>query len=207
MNNAGNDVVVVLASANKGKLKELQEMLGDSVNVVSASGMGVTMPEETETTFAGNAALKSQAAFRQTGHISLADDSGLEVDALDGRPGVYSARYAGEHASDHENNQKLLHELAEVPDALRSARFRSAIAISLDVGEPLIFEGAIEGTIGTEVIGTNGFGYDPLFRLANGRSFGELSPADKNPISHRGVAMKKAIPVLLEHINGKGHHN
>lgn len=205
MTHESGDNVVVLASANKGKLKELQEILGDSVRVVSAADLGVEMPEETENTFAGNAALKSIASFKQTGHISLADDSGLEVDALDGRPGVYSARYSGENATDEQNNQKLLQELTEVPDGLRSARFRSAISISVDSGEPLIFEGAVEGSIGFEERGTNGFGYDPLFRLPNGRSFGELSPEEKNPISHRGVAMKKAIPVLLKHIDGKGN--
>ena len=203
MSNGTDDTVVVLASTNKGKLRELQAILGDSVKVVSAKDLGVTMPEETEITFAGNAALKSKAAFDQTGHISLADDSGLEVDALDGRPGVHSARYAGENATDRENNQKLLHEMRDVPDGLRSARFRSAIAISMESGDPLIFEGTVEGTIGFEEIGTNGFGYDPLFRLPNGRSFADLSSDEKNEISHRGVAMKKALPVLLDYIHGK----
>lgn len=203
MTNGANGTIVVLASANKGKLQELQQMLGDSVNVVSAADMGVIMPEETSETFAGNAALKSAAAFEQTGHISLADDSGLEVDALDGRPGVHSARYAGDRATDPENNAKLLQELNDVPEGLRSARFQSAIAISVGSSDPLIFEGAVEGTIGFEEVGTNGFGYDPLFRLPNGRSFAEMSSEEKNPISHRGLAVKKAIPVLLDHINGK----
>lgn len=196
-----SSTIVVLASNNKGKLTELQQMLGDSVKVVSASEFGVEMPDETETTFAGNAALKAVAAFQQTGHISLADDSGLEVDALDGRPGVYSARYSGINATDQENNAKLLQELENVPEGLRSARFRSAIAISFDAGDPLIFEGACEGSIGTEPVGSNGFGYDPLFRLPNGESFGSLSPEQKNPISHRGLAMKKAIPVLIDRLN------
>lgn len=207
MNNRANGTTVVLASANKGKLRELQQILGESVKVVSAADLDVTMPEETEHTFAGNAALKSQAAFEQTGHISLADDSGLEVDALEGRPGVYSARFAGENATDPENNAKLLHELRDVPDGLRSARFRSAIAISVDAGNPLIFEGAVEGTIGFEEVGSNGFGYDPLFRLPNGRSFADLSSDEKNAISHRGVAMKQAVPVLLDHISGKEGKN
>lgn len=202
MTKSATGTIVVLASANKGKLRELQQILGSSVHVVSAADMGVTMPEETSETFAGNAALKSAAAFEQTGHISLADDSGLEVDALDGRPGVHSARYAGENATDSENNDKLIRELNDVPEGLRSARFRSAIAISVSSGDPLIFEGAVEGTIGFEEVGTNGFGYDPLFRLPNGRSFAEMSPDEKNPVSHRGVAMKKVIPVLLDHING-----
>lgn len=204
MSNTTGNTTVVLASANAGKLKELQELLGDSVQVVSASDMGVVMPEETELTFAGNAALKAKAAFEQTGHISLADDSGLEVDALDGRPGVFSARYSGEDATDQSNNSKLLDELVDVPDGLRTARFRSAIAVAFDGSDPLIFEGAVEGSVGHEAVGENGFGYDPLFRLPNGRSFGELTSAEKNPISHRGVAMKKAIPVLLERLNSEG---
>lgn len=206
MSNNADSTIVVLASSNKGKLRELQQILGESVKVVSAADMGVTMPEETEITFSGNAALKSKAAFEQTGHISLADDSGLEVDALDGQPGVYSARYAGAEATDAENNAKLLTELKDVPEGLRSARFRSAIALSIDGGAPLIFEGTVEGTVGFEELGDNGFGYDPLFRLPNGRSFGELTADEKNPISHRGVAMKQAVPVLLDHINGKEPH-
>lgn len=197
--------IVVLASANKGKLKELQEILGDSVQVVSASELNVEMPEETETTFAGNAALKSQAAFIQTGHISLADDSGLEVDALKGAPGVYSARYAGENATDAQNNAKLLTALADVPEGRRTARFRSAIAVTTGKDKTLIFEGGVEGSIGFEEVGTNGFGYDPLFRLPNGKSFGELSSGEKNPISHRGVAMSKAIPELMRIIEEEGN--
>jgi XTP/dITP diphosphohydrolase len=191
---------VVLASANRGKLEELQQLVGDAVHVVSAPALGITMPEETGTTFAENAALKADAAFDQTGHISLADDSGLEVDALDGRPGVYSARFAGEDASDTENNEKLLAELSDVPEGLRSARFRSAIAIRFDSDTLLIFEGACEGFVGFESRGSGGFGYDPLFYLPNGRTMAELGPGEKNAVSHRGEAMRKAVPVLLEHL-------
>lgn len=203
MTNHEPGTIVVLASANKGKLKELQEMLGNSVSVVSASDMGVSMPEETAVTFAGNAEIKARSAFEQTGHISLADDSGLEVDALEGQPGVYSARYAGDDATDAENNARLLAKMKDVPHDLRTARFRSAIAIAFDSGDSLIFTGSVEGTIGFEEAGTNGFGYDPLFRLPNGRSFGEMTSEEKNPISHRGVAMRQAIPVLLDHIKEK----
>jgi XTP/dITP diphosphohydrolase len=192
---------VVLASANKGKLEELKQLLGDSVQVVSANELGITMPEETGITFVDNATLKADAAFEQTGHIALADDSGLEVDALDGRPGVYSARFAGENASDTENNEKLLAELADVPEGLRSARFRSAIAIRLNPGTLLIFEGTCEGSVGFEPRGTGGFGYDPLFYLPNGRTMAELGPDEKNAVSHRGEAMRQAVPVLLEHLN------
>lgn len=207
MSSSAASTTVVLASANKHKLNELQQMLGDAVRVVSAADLGITMPEETAITFAGNAALKATAAFEQSGHVSLADDSGLEVDALDGRPGVYSARYAGDNATDPENNEKLLQELRDVPEGLRSARFRSAIAMALGEGDPLIFDGTLEGTIGFEGVGSNGFGYDPLFRLPNGRSLAEMSSEDKNKISHRGAAMKQAIPVLLEHLIGEEHSN
>lgn len=200
MTNNSALTLVVLASSNKGKLKELQQLLGDAVRVVSAAEMGVEMPEETEVTFAGNAALKSKAAFAQTGHISLADDSGLEVDALNGNPGVYSARYAGEDATDEQNNAKLLNAMQAVPADQRSARFRSAIAISVGNGDPMIFEGSCEGSIGTEAIGTNGFGYDPLFRLSDGQPFALLTSEQKNAISHRGAAMRLAIPALLNYL-------
>lgn len=201
MINDSSRTLVVLASSNKGKLKELQQLLGETVRVVSAAEMGVEMPEETEVTFEGNAALKSKAAFAQTGHISLADDSGLEVDALNGNPGVYSARYAGEDATDEQNNAKLLAAMQAVPEDQRSARFRSAIAISFDNGDPMIFEGSCEGSIGTEAIGTNGFGYDPLFRLQDGQPFALLTSEEKNAVSHRGAAMRLAVPVLLEYLS------
>lgn len=191
---------VVLASGNRGKLEELQQLLGDSVSVSFASEMGVVLPEETGVTFAENATLKAEASFAQTGHISLADDSGLEVDALDGRPGVYSARFAGPDASDQDNNDMLLAALESVPEGNRTARFRSAIAIQVDAKTILLFEGSCEGRIGFEPTGTGGFGYDPLFCLPNGRTMAELQPDEKNSISHRGEAMRKAIPVLLEHL-------
>ena len=203
MQSSTHPLTVVLASGNKGKLLELQQLLGDSVRVVAAHELGVELPEETGFTFAENAALKARATFLQTGLIALADDSGLEVDALDGQPGVYSARYAGENATDSVNNEKLLHEIAHVPDGLRSARFRSAIAVQLDAESVLLFEGACEGEIGFEPRGSGGFGYDPLFVLPNGRTMAELDAADKNAISHRGEAMRQAIPVLMDHLANK----
>ena len=203
MNNRTPSQTVVLASNNKGKLLELQQLVGDTVNVVSAADLNIEMPEETGVTFAENAALKADAAFEQTGFISLADDSGLEVDALEGRPGVYSARFAGVDASDDENNEKLLNELASVPEHLRTARFRSAIAIRIDEETSLVFEGSCEGQIGFEPRGTGGFGYDPLFVHPNGHTMAELPADEKNAVSHRGEAMRKAIPVLLEHLTTK----
>ena len=203
MNNRTPSQTVVLASNNKGKLLELQQLVGDTVNVVSAADLNIEMPEETGVTFAENATLKADAAFEQSGFISLADDSGLEVDALEGRPGVYSARFAGVDASDDENNEKLLNELASVPEHLRTARFRSAIAIRIDEKTSLVFEGSCEGQIGFEPRGTGGFGYDPLFVHPNGHTMAELPANEKNAVSHRGEAMRKAIPVLLEHLTTK----
>ncbi len=196
-------LTVVLASGNKGKLQELQQLLGDRVRVAPARDLGVELPEETGNTFADNASLKAESTFAQTGLISLADDSGLEVDALEGKPGVYSARYSGEGATDESNNAKLLEELAEVPEGLRSARFRSAIALKLDAGSVLVFEGSCEGEIGFEPRGSGGFGYDPLFVLPNGRTMAELDGETKNALSHRGEAMRKAVPVLKEHLDSK----
>lgn len=203
MNDETSSITVVLASNNKGKLLELQQLVGNSVKVVSASELKVDMPEETGVTFAENAALKAHASWSQTGLISLADDSGLEVDALDGRPGVYSARYSGEDATDEQNNTKLLGELEDVPEGLRSARFRSAIAIRIDNDTSLIFEGTCEGSVGFEPRGSGGFGYDPLFCLPNGRTMAELPADEKNTISHRGEAMRQAVPVLIEHLHAK----
>lgn len=203
MNNRTPSQTVVLASNNKGKLLELQQLVGETVNVVSAAELNIEMPEETGVTFAENAALKADAAFEQTGFISLADDSGLEVDALEGRPGVFSARFAGVDASDDENNEKLLNELASVPEHLRTARFRSAIAIRIDEETSLVFEGSCEGQIGFEPQGTGGFGYDPLFVHPSGQTMAELPADEKNAVSHRGEAMRKAIPVLLEHLTTK----
>lgn len=194
---------VVLASNNKGKLLELQQLVGDEINVMSASDANIEMPEETGVTFAENATLKADASFAQSGYVSLADDSGLEVDALENRPGVYSARYSGENATDDENNEKLLGELNNVPESLRAARFRSSIAIRIDNETLLVFDGTCEGSIGFESRGTGGFGYDPLFYLPNGRTMAELPADEKNAISHRGEAMRQAVPVLLEYLRAK----
>lgn len=194
---------VILASSNKGKIVELQSLLDGIAEVVSAHELQVTLPEETGTTFAENALLKAEAAFVQTGLTSLADDSGLEVDALQGAPGVYSARYAGESASDSDNNTKLLHALSNVSNEHRTARFRSAIAIVTAEGEKFVFEGTCEGSVGTHTRGEGGFGYDPLFVLPDGSTMAELSAAAKNAISHRGEAMRKAIPELRTYLESK----
>jgi len=187
---------IVLATRNKGKIAELSAML---------QGFGLTVRglddfpeigeiEETGTTFEANALLKAQAVAEATGLVAVADDSGLEVDALDGAPGVYSARYAGEHANDAKNNQKLLAALAEVPDEARTARFRCVMLAYAPNGEQLVRSGAWEGAIARAPKGENGFGYDPLFvDSISGRHSAELSREEKNARSHRGKALRALL--------------
>lgn len=189
-------LTIVLASNNQKKLLELRSLLGSSYAVVGLEGLGIEAPEETGSTFRDNAELKATHASDASGHIALADDSGLSVDALHGMPGVHSARYAGEHASDDANNSKLLSALAALPEAPRTARFVSAISIAYPNGDVRTVEGTCEGVIIDSPRGTGGFGYDPLFELPTGKTMAELSSAEKNAISHRGTAMRKAIPLL-----------
>lgn len=202
--NSPSPTSIVLASSNRGKLAELQRMLGDLAVVRSANDMGVILPEEIGLTFADNAMLKARAAWNQTGQISLADDSGLEVDALEGAPGVFSARYAGPGATDEANNAKLLEELQGVAASKRTARFRSAIALVLNNEQYEIFEGHCDGVIGFEPRGSGGFGYDPIFILPDGRTMAEYTEDEKNRISHRGRAMQNAIPALIKYLKSMG---
>ncbi|ACZ38732.1 RdgB/HAM1 family non-canonical purine NTP pyrophosphatase [Sphaerobacter thermophilus] len=192
------EVTVVLASNNPGKVDELRRLLPEWVRILTASDAGVTLPEETGTTFAANALLKARAAVQQTGHIALADDSGLEVDALGGEPGVRSARYAGEPTDDAANNALLLERLRAVPSAERTARFRSAVAIVTPEGREHVAEGTVEGVILEQPRGSGGFGYDPLFQPAGSdRTMAELATDEKNRISHRGRAFRAAAAWLL----------
>lgn len=189
----------MLATRNQGKVSELEQLLaGTGIAVVSLAAFPAAPEvEETGETFAANALLKAQAAARHTGLVALADDSGLEVDALGGRPGVYSARFAGPHASDADNNRKLLDLLASVPDAQRTCRFRSAVAIVRPDGRSDVAEGACEGRVLHSPRGTDGFGYDPLFLVPElGKTFAELSIDEKNQISHRGRALRLALELL-----------
>jgi XTP/dITP diphosphohydrolase len=190
---------ILLATQNLGKVKELEKLLaGEEVEVISLRDIANWEEvEETGKTFAENAALKAKAAAERTGLISLADDSGLEVDALEGAPGVYSARFAGEPKDDERNNDKLLELLDEVLDEKRTARFRCSLVIAVPSGEEFLTEGAVEGQILRERRGQEGFGYDPLFYLPEfGRTMAELNMVEKNKISHRGQAFQKAIPIL-----------
>ena len=192
-------MTVVLASRNKGKVRELEkllcEYLGDVIELKSLTEVGITEEiEENGTTFEENAFIKASAAAK-SGFPGLGDDSGLVVRALDMAPGVYSARYAGEHGNDAANNDKLLFNLKNVPDEKRTARFVCAICVSFPDGSEITAEGACEGKIGYEYRGNNGFGYDPLFMVGD-KSFAELSAEEKDAVSHRGNALKKLKELL-----------
>ena len=182
---------IVLASGNAGKLAEIARILEDlDIAVVPQSEFGVTDADETGTTFIENALIKAQHAADVTGLPAIADDSGICVDALGGRPGVYSARYAGPDANDDSNNRLLLSELDGVPDEQRGAAFHCvACFVAPGMEEPIIAEGEWRGRILREQRGAGGFGYDPLFYLPElGKSSAELSPQEKNARSHRGQA-------------------
>ena len=185
---------LLAASKNPKKLAEMLRILTDlPIEVVSLSRFpDLDDVEETGETFAANATLKAEAYARATGLPTMADDSGLEVDALGGAPGVHSARYAGVHGDDAANVAKLLAELAGVPAEKRTARFRCCIAVADDRGVLTTLEGACEGTIGEEPVGRNGFGYDPVFIPTAGddRTMAQRSAEEKDAISHRGAALR-----------------
>lgn len=191
---------IVLASSNAGKVREFNELLeGSDIKVVPQSVYGVPDIEETGLTFVENAILKARNAAQHTGLPAIADDSGLEVDALDGAPGIYSARYAGEGASDEKNLLKLLDALKDTPDAERSARFQCLMVYMLHATDPTprIVQGTWEGYILREAHGDNGFGYDPVFHVPEkGCSSAELEADVKNRLSHRGQALSQLITLL-----------
>ena len=191
---------VILASRNKGKIKEIGDILGRyDMTVVSRddAGLPIDEVEETGETFEENSYIKAKAILDVAGVPTVADDSGLMVDALGGAPGVYSARYAGENCTYEDNNRKLLSALAGVPDEKRSARFVSVITMLWPDGRKIVARGECEGRILTETRGEGGFGYDPLF-VPEGYdiSFGEMSPEEKNKISHRAKALMKLESIL-----------
>ena len=187
---------IVLATRNQGKIKELEALLsGDGLTVLGLADFpDIGEIEETGVTFAENAALKARTVALASGLVALADDSGLEVDALHGAPGVYSARYSGEGATDEKNNLKLLDALKDVPDSARGCRFVSVVAAVAPNGAELLAEGRWEGRVLHAPRGSGGFGYDPLFLdLDLGKSAAELAPADKNARSHRGRALRALL--------------
>lgn len=191
---------VVLASGNRGKLKELQDLLaGEGFAVFPQSDFQVGEVAETGCTFVENALIKARHACQITGLPAIADDSGIEVDALKGAPGVYSARYSGAGASDDDNNRKLLAELAKVADPERSARYHCVLVYMKHPLDPvpLIAQGSWEGSILREPSGENGFGYDPLFWVPTHQcSSAQLSKEEKNRISHRALALRELLAKL-----------
>lgn len=189
---------ILLATGNKHKLSELRLLLpavlpsGEKITYVGLSDLNITLPEETGSTLAENARLKAQSAAQASGLLSLSDDTGLEVDFLQGAPGVHTARYAGEACDATANNQKLLKALLKVPMSQRTARFRTVACLAWPDGRVQLFEGICPGHIACEYHGTNGFGYDPIFFVdEKNKCFAELSTDEKNAVSHRGRAFLK----------------
>ncbi len=192
---------VVLASSNPGKLKEFQQLLaGAGLDVRPQSEFQVTDADETGLSFVENAIIKARNACEATGLPALADDSGIEVDALNGAPGIYSARFSGAGASNESNNQKLLQELQNTPEAERTARYQCVLVYMRHATDPtpIICQGSWEGRILTAPAGTGGFGYDPLFYVpTHNCAAAELSKEQKARISHRAVALQQLLQALL----------
>ena len=186
---------LVFATNNLNKLKEVQEMLPEAIELLSLKDIGCDEEiEETATTLEGNAQIKANHITNNYNYNCFADDTGLEVEALQGEPGVYSARYAGEPANAENNMQKLLQNLQNT--STRNAQFRTSICLNID-GKQFFFDGICKGEVLTEKKGEKGFGYDPIFQPEGyNKSFAEMSSEDKNNISHRGLAIKKLIDFL-----------
>ena len=189
---------IIIATHNKHKLAEMSRILSPmGYEVVTDTDLGIELSdvEENGETFLDNARIKAESGCKESGLPCIADDSGLCVDALDGAPGVFSARYSGVHGDDEGNNRKLLKELEVVPTEKRTAHFACAICVSFPDGNEVTAEGKCEGYIGYEKKGTNGFGYDPLFMVGD-RSLAEMTADEKDAISHRGNALKELQKIL-----------
>ncbi len=202
---------VLLATRNAKKLAELQRILGDQVQVLGLGDVAEFEEEpETGATFEENAVAKAVQAARETGEVSLADDSGLTVDALNGMPGVLSARWSGTHGNDPANTALLLAQLGDVPDDRRGAAFVCALALAVPGAEVRVIRGEWSGRIVREPVGSNGFGYDPVFvpvesdAAGDGRTSAELSPAEKDVLSHRGRALAAMLPELTAVLEKRG---
>ncbi|MEY4137040.1 MAG: hypothetical protein RL205_1168 [Actinomycetota bacterium] len=194
---------VVLATKNAHKLIEMRRILDDAGLDIELIGTdefpGLTDVAETGSTFAANALLKARSVCAETGLPAIADDSGLGVDALNGMPGIFSARWSGAHGDDVANLNLLLGQLSDVPDARRGAAFHCAAAVVLPDGTERVVEGTIDGTLIREPRGSNGFGYDPIFiPVGESRTTAEMSADEKDAISHRGRAMRALVPVLQD---------
>lgn len=204
---------MVIGTGNAHKVDEIRAMLDGEllrVRMVTDVADGLAAPEETGETFEDNARLKAAYYARHTGMLCLADDSGLEVDALGGQPGVYSSRYAGTDGDDQANNEKLLQELAGTPDDLRGAQFRCVIAIATPDATHLVANGICRGRILSEPRGDSGFGYDPLFfHEPSDQTFAQLSQEKKSEFSHRGAALAKVteqLPALVSILRNRIDH-
>lgn len=191
---------VVLATGNPGKVREMADLLAAfGLDIVAQTELGVESAEETGLTFIENAILKARHAAAITGLPAIADDSGLAVDALGGAPGIYSARYAGEDASDRQNLLKLLAALENVPDDKRQAQFHCVLVYLRHAEDPtpLVFHGSWQGEITRSAVGEGGFGYDPIFFVPElGKTAGEMTKAEKHAVSHRGKAMTRLLEAM-----------
>lgn len=189
---------IILASNNQNKLKEIREKVKKlNIEIISQKEAGFNIEvEETGKTFEENAVLKAEAIYKLIKKPVFAEDSGLEIDALDGMPGIYSHRFAGENATDSDRINKVLNLLKSVPEENRTARFKCVGCYIDEKGKKHIFEGIAEGKIGYEPKGNNGFGYDPIFICELGKTFAEISSEEKNSISHRGKVVNSFIKYL-----------
>ena len=192
---------LLLATNNPGKVREFRRLLaGAPYEVVTPAEAGISLDvEETGSSYAENASLKATAFARAGECLALADDSGIEVDALDGGPGMYSARFGGPGLDDRGRTALLLEKLLDVPEPGRGARYRAVVALAWPGGDVQLFEGVQEGAIGRAPRGERGFGYDPVFVIADGRVQAEISDEEKDAISHRGKAVRAAVAWLAEH--------
>ncbi|WP_455380903.1 RdgB/HAM1 family non-canonical purine NTP pyrophosphatase [Acidihalobacter prosperus] len=200
---------IVLATGNPGKVDELNALLADSgIDILAQTHFGIPEAKETGLSFIENALIKARNASLHTGLPAIADDSGLEVDALNGAPGIYSARYAGNAANDEHNNRKLLAVLEGLPPHLRSARFKCVMVFLRHPGDssPIVAKGEWKGSILTMPAGNGGFGYDPIFNVAETNcSAAELDAAKKNRISHRGQALRALLAAMKTGLTTFGH--
>ncbi len=189
---------VLVATSNRGKAKEFRELLPPEFEIVTLADLDLPSPEENGETFAENARLKAIAAATSSGMITIADDSGLVVDVLGGQPGLYSARFAGPDGDDAANRRKLLGLLADTPDSERTARFVAVVVVASLNGVIAEATGIVDGHVGREERGEHGFGYDPIFVLPDSRTMAELDPIEKNERSHRALASRQLIPILVK---------
>ena len=193
---------IILATGNKGKVREITQMLaGQSIEILPQSEFDVPEVEETGLTFVENAIIKARHASKISGLPAIADDSGIEVDALLGAPGIYSARYAGIDATDKDNLNKLLIDVEEIDSPHRTARFQCVLVMMEHANDPtpIICQGTWEGTLLRKAVGENGFGYDPIFWLDNNQcTSAQLAPEIKDKLSHRGQALRQLVKILKE---------